>query len=64
MLEYLAHVDFEGKQVVLIPTSGGMGRSGLGYFKNATIDADGVVLSTLQFRILEADAGESLYCWN
>ena len=61
MLDYLTRVDFEGKPVVLILTSGGIGGSGIDYFTNATTDANGVILSTLQFQIFEADAGSRAY---
>jgi len=61
MLEYLTRVDFLGKPVVLILTSGGLGGTGLDYFRNVTIDANGVVLTTLQFAIFEGDAGSRAY---
>jgi hypothetical protein len=46
---------------VLILTSGGLGGTGIDAFKNATIDADGVVLSTFQFQIFEWDARTRAY---
>ena len=61
MLDYLTRVDFEGKPVVLILTSGGFGGAGLELFGNATEDANGVVLSSMQFAIFEADAGSRAY---
>jgi flavorubredoxin len=61
MLAYLARADFEGKPVVLILTSGGLGGTGLDYFENATIDANGIVISALQFQIFESDAGSRAY---
>jgi NAD(P)H-dependent FMN reductase len=61
MLDYLTHVDFEGKPVVLILTSGRFVGAGLDHFRNATIDANGVVLSSMQFAIFEADAGSRAY---
>lgn len=61
MLEYLTSVDFLGKPVVLILTSGGLGGTGLDYFTNATNDANGVVISSMQFAIFEADAGTRAY---
>jgi len=61
MLAYLTRVDFEGKPVVLILTSGGFGGAGLELFGNATEDANGVVLSSMQFAIFEADAGSRAY---
>jgi len=61
MLAYLTRADFEGKPVVLILTSGGIGGTGIDYFENATIDANGVVLSALQFQIFESDAGSRAY---
>jgi flavorubredoxin len=61
ILDYLARVDLLGKPVVLILTSGGLGGTGPGYFRNTTIDANGVVLLELQFAILESDAGSRAY---
>lgn len=61
MLDYLTRVDFLGKPVILILTSGGLGGTGLDYFRNATIDANGVVLSAFQYMIFEADAGSRAY---
>lgn len=61
MLGYLTRVDFEGKPVVLILTSGGLGGPGIDYFKNATIDANGVVHSAMQFQLFEADARNRAY---
>ena len=61
MLGYLTRADFEGKPVVLILTSGGIGGTGLDHFKNATIDANGMVHSAFQYQIFEADAGDRAY---
>jgi flavorubredoxin len=61
MLDYLSRVDLLGKPVVLILTSGGIGGTALDYFKNVTIAANGVVLSTMQFTIFESDAGSRAY---
>jgi hypothetical protein len=61
MLDYLARANLAGKPVVLILTSGGEDGPGMSYFENATIDANGVVLSEFQFILLEASAGDSAY---
>jgi len=61
MLDYLSHVDFEEKRVVLILTSGGIGGPGIDHFKNATIDANGTVHSAMQFQIFETDARDRAY---
>jgi flavorubredoxin len=61
MLAYLTRVNLQGKPVVLILTSGGIGGTSIDYFRNATIDANGTVHSTFQFQILESDAGERAY---
>jgi flavorubredoxin len=61
MLAYLTRVDLQGKPVVLILTSGGIGGTSMDFFRNATIDANGAVHSTLQFQIFESDAGERAY---
>ena len=61
MLAYLTRVDFEGKPVVLILTSGFVGGPGIEAFENATNDANGVVISAMQFQIFEADARSRVY---
>ena len=61
MLDYLARADFGGKPVVLILTSGGEDGPGMSYFENATMDANGVVLSEFQYTIFEAGAGNMAY---
>lgn len=61
ILEYLTRVNLLGKPVVLILTSAGMGGPGLDYFRNATIAANGVVISAMQFTIFESDAGSKAY---
>ena len=61
MLAYLERVDLQGKPVVLILTSGGIGGTGLDYFANATVQANGVVYSTFQYQIFESDAGTRAY---
>jgi hypothetical protein len=61
MLEYLTRIDFLGKPVVLILTSGGLGGTGMDYFGNATIAANGVILAEMQYAILESDAGSRAY---
>lgn len=61
MLAYLTRVDFGGKPVFLILTSGGLGGPGLDYFRNATIDANGTVHGEIQCQILESDARNRAY---
>jgi flavorubredoxin len=61
MLDYLARVNFGGKQVVLILTSGGDGVASMGYFRNATINANGTVLSELRFQLFDAGAADRAY---
>ena len=61
MLDYLTRADFEGKPVVLILTSSGIGETGIEHFRNATIDANGVVLSELLFQIFETGARDRAY---
>jgi len=61
MLAYLARADFEGKPVILILTSGGTGEPSIDYFRNATIDANGVVHSEFRFQIFELDARSRAY---
>ncbi len=61
MLDYLARANFSGKPVVLILTSGGEDGPGMIYFENATMDAQGVVLSEFQYTIFEAGVGNMAY---
>jgi flavorubredoxin len=61
MLAYLTRANFEGKPVVLILTSGFVGGPGLDAFENATTDANGVIISAMQFQIFEADARSRAY---
>jgi flavorubredoxin len=61
MLDYIARVNFGGKSVVLILTSGGDGVASMGYFRNATINANGTVLSELRFQLFESGAADRAY---
>jgi flavorubredoxin len=61
MLDYLARVNFGGKPVVLILTSGGDGLTSMGHLRNATIDANGTVLSELRYQLLQSNATDSAY---
>ncbi len=61
MLDYLTRVDFEGKPVFLILTSGGLGDSSMDRFRNATINANGVVHGEAQYQLFEGDAGTRAY---
>jgi hypothetical protein len=61
MMDYLTRVNFEGKPVVLILTSGGIGGTGHDHFRNATIDANGLVHDVFQYQIFDADARERAY---
>jgi len=61
MLDYLARVNFGGKSVILILTSGGDGLDSMGYFRDATINANGTVLTELRFQLFEAGAADRAY---
>jgi flavodoxin len=62
MQDYLTRVDFDGKPIVLILTSGGgPTETGMGRFRNATINANGLVLDELQYGIFETDAIDRAY---
>jgi flavorubredoxin len=62
MQDYLTRVDFDGKPVLLILTSaGGPTETAIGRFRNATLNANGLVLNELQFGILETDAIDRAY---
>ena len=62
MQDYLTRVDFDGKPVVLILTSGrGPSDTAIGRFRNATINANGLILNEMQYGIFETDAIDRAY---
>jgi hypothetical protein len=61
MLDYLARVDFEGKPVVLILTSGGEDGPAMGYFRNETTYANGTVYAEYQYVLFEQGARNRAY---
>ena len=61
MLDYLASVDFDGKPVVLILTSGGEDGPGMGRFSNETISANGTVYGEYQYVLFEQGARSRAY---
>lgn len=59
---YLARADFEGKPVVLLLTSGGEDATdSLDIFRNATIQANGVIHSELHYWLFESGAENKAY---
>ena len=62
MLDYLARVDFTGKPVVLILTSGGENSTAaMDIYRQATIDANGIVHTELPFWLLDGSALSEAY---
>ena len=62
MQAYLARADFDDKPVVLILTSGGEDASApLDIFRNATINANGIINSELHYWLFESGARNSAY---
>jgi hypothetical protein len=61
MLAYLERVDFEGKPVVLILTSGGNGIPSIHVFGNATVAADGVIHGEYRYQLWATGAIDAAY---
>ncbi len=62
MQDYLERIDFEGKPVVLILTSGGEdSRNAMDIFRDAVVDANGLVHSEFPFWIFDSGAGSRAY---
>jgi hypothetical protein len=61
MQAYLERADFEGKEVVLILTMGGSGADAMVLFRNATVNANGVVHSEYIYALLDSGASNSAY---
>ncbi|MGY5858949.1 MAG: hypothetical protein RTU63_06245 [Candidatus Thorarchaeota archaeon] len=61
MLVYLTRIDFEGRPVFLILTSGGAGGPGLSHFRNATVDVNGIIHGEIQYHLFESGARNSAY---
>ncbi len=61
MLGYLERVDFQGKPVALILTSGGNGIPSIYVFGNATVAANGVVHGTYRYQLWATGALDAAY---
>jgi len=62
MIEYLTRVDFLGKPVVLIVTSGGdSAEPAFNVFRNATINANGTIHGEFHAWLLESNAASRAY---
>jgi hypothetical protein len=61
MLDYLSRVDFDGKQVVLILTSGGEDGPAMGDFRSAAVSAGGTIYGEYQYVLFEQGARSRAY---